>query len=410
MAKQNSHEEIIQRFEKMIITGKNYFFDLNEFLEIIDHYIFIGNYTLAWKAIHKADKQYQGNFDIDLFKAEILALENKYDEALDLLEILQERVKDNVEVYLLEADIYSRTNQHHKAIKTLQKALKINKKDTEILDLLTIEFLYLDDYENALKASLLSLKYDPENQAALYNAVSCYDYLNLIDQSIKFLENYVNRMPMSEIGWSLLAKKYIEQKEYIKALKALDFAIAIDDKFLGAYYDKAHVLTHLGNYSEAIKYYKITLGISDPTPFAFYHIAKNYEMDGQNEQAIQFYQKAIHEDPGHYKSWLSLINILEKEGKIKEALKNSEKAIRTAPTQELYEKYAKLLFQVDKIDETIKALEMSLKMGVLKIPTVLMLADLYKLKGEKEKFRSLLLEARKQYPDSKEIQNKMSGN
>jgi len=410
MAGQNSPDEIIQRFEKMIVTGKNYFFDINEFLEIIDHYIFIGNYTLAWKAINKADDQYPGNQEINLFKAEVLALENKYDEALDLLEILQKKINNNIEVFLLKADIYSRTNQHHKAIKSLQKALKINKNDPEIYDLLTIEFLYLDDYENALKAALLSLKYDPRNQAALYNAVSCFDYLDLIDQSIKFLENYVNRMPMSEIGWSLLAKKYIELQEYIKALKALDFAIAIDDKFLGAYYDKAYVLTKLGNYAEAIKFYKITLGISDPTPFAYYHIAKNYELDNQPEQAIQFYQKAIHEDPGHYKSWLGLINILEKEGKIKEALEKNEKAIQTAPTQELYEKYAKLLFQLDKIDETIKALEMSLKMGVLKIPIVLMLADLYKLKGEKEKFRSLLLEARKQYPDSKEIQNKMSGN
>ncbi len=410
MAKQNSHDEIIQRFEKMIITGKNYFFDLNEFLEIIDHYIFVGNYTLAWKAINKADDQYPENQEITLFKAEVLALENKYDEALELLETMQKKIKNNIEVFLLEADIFSRTNQHQKAIKSLQKALKINKNDPEIYDLLTIEFLYLDNYENALKAALLSLKYDPENQAAIYNAVSCYDYLDLTDQSIKFLENYVDRMPMSEIGWSLLAKKYIEHQEYIKALKALDFAIAIDDKFLGAYYDKAHVLTKLGNYTEAIKFYKITLGISDPTPFAYYHIAKNFELDNQPEQAIKFYQKAIHEDPGHYKSWFRLINILAKEGKIKEALKNSEKAVQTIPTQELYEQYAQLLYQTDQIDKTIKALEMSLKMGPLKIPIVLMLADLYQFTGDKEKFRSLLLEARKQYPDSKEIQNKMSGN
>ncbi len=409
MSKKRSHEDLIQRFEKMIVSGKNYFFDLNEFLEIIDHYIFIGNNNMAWKSLREADKQNPGNPDIALFKAELLSQENKFEEALEIIEGIQ-KIKIDIEVFLLEADIYSRTNHHLKAVKALQKALKNQIHDPEIYDLLTIEYLYLDDYENALKAALLSLKFDPENQAALYNAISCYDYLSLTDKSIQFLESYVDKQPLSEIGWSLLAKKYLEKKEYYKALNALDYAIAIDDKFLGAYYDKAFVLTHLGNYNDAINLYKITLEISDPTPFAYYHIAKNYELDQQPDKAIEFYNKALDEDPGHYKSWYKLINLLEKNNKFEEALQKSLEAIKISPTQQIYEQHAELLLKQNQIEKAIKALENSIKFGPLKVPVVLQLADLYLKIHDKENYRSLLLEANKQFPDCKKIQNKMSGN
>jgi len=50
---------------------------------------------------------------------------------------------------------------------------------------------------------------------------------------------------------------------------------------------------------------------------------------------------------------------------------------------------------------------MSLKLGTVKLETILKLADLYKQTYQLEKFRSLLLEAKQQFPDSKEIQKRM---
>jgi len=46
-------------------------------------------------------------------------------------------------------------------------------------------------------------------------------------------------MPFNEIAWSLLGKKYIDTGKYQLAIEALDYAIAIDDNFLGAYYDQS---------------------------------------------------------------------------------------------------------------------------------------------------------------------------
>ena len=408
MNERNYVPESVERFEKMIQEGKSYFFDLEEFLEIIDYYISYGNFNFAHKAIKMALEQYEENVEILMYQSELLALEGELIEAKNILDFIKELSPENADLPLLEADIYSRSNLHEQAVKSLIKALQFHPDDTEIYDLLSIEYLYLDEFDKALQVSKKSLEINPDNQAALYNVVSCYDLMDKNDKAREFLENFIDKQPLSEIGWSLLGKRYIEEEKYEKALHALDYAIAIDDKFLGAYYDKAYVLTKLKRYKEAIEFYKITLSISDPSAFAYYHIAKNYEMLQEPEKAVFFYNKAIYEDPGHYKSRLRMIALLIKLNKIDEALQKSYEAVQIIPTQELFEQQAQILLLKNEAVEAIEALEMSLKLGTLKIPVILLLADLYLKAGEKEKFRSLLLEARKLYPDSKEIQRKMT--
>ena len=408
MEDRNHENEAVQRFEKMIHDGISYFFDLEEFLDIIDYYITYGNFNFAHKAIKLGLAQYVDNVELLMYKTELLALEGELTEAKKVLDFIKNISPENPDLPLLEADIYSRSNMHEMAVNSLIKALKFHPEDTEIFDLLSIEYLYLDEFKKALKMSQKSLEINPNNQAALYNVISCYDLMDMNDKARGFLENFVDKQPFSEIGWSLLGKRYLEEEKYDKALEALDYAIAIDDKFLGAYYDKAYVLTKLKRFEEAIEFYKITLSISDPSAFAYYHIAKNHELLNDYDQAVFFYQKAIYEDPGHYKSRLRLIALLIKQNKIDEALQNSYDSVQIIPTQELFEQQAQILLIKEDISGAIEALEMSLKLGTLKIPVILLLADLYLKQGEKEKFRSLLLEARKTYPESKEIQKKMT--
>ncbi len=408
MKERNYDNEAIQRFEKMLQEGIAYFFDLEEYLDIIDYYITFGNFNFAHKAIKLGLEQYVNHVELLMFKTELLALEGELNEAKRIIEQIKGVDPYNKELPLLEADIFSRSNQHEQAVEALKKALEYHPDDIEIYDLLSIEYLYLDEFQEALKTSKKSLEIDPENQAALYNVISCYDLMDMNEKARDFLLNFVDQQPMSEIGWSLLGKRYLEDEKYEQALEALDYAIAIDDKFLGAYYDKAYVLTKLKRFEEAIEFYKLTLSISDPSAFAYYHIAKNYEFLNEYQKALEFYQKAIYEDPGHYKSRLRLIDILIHTNQLEKAIQSSLEAVQVIPTQELYEQQAQIYILKEDFKEAIDSLEMSLKLGSLKIPVALLLADLYIKTGDKEKFRSILLEARKLYPDSKEIQKRMT--
>ncbi len=409
MEERFNKDEAVKRFEEMLSGGKNYFFDLQDFLDIIDFYITTGNFIFAYKAIQYGLNQYENNTAILLFKAELLALEEKTDEAQKVINLIKELDPGEKDLPVLEADIFSRMDKHEEAIKSLQNALKINGQDPEIYDLMTIEYLYLDDYQNALKMAMESLQLEPENQTALYNAITCYDLMDENKKALKFLLKYVDEYPLSEIGWSLLGKRYIETDDYEKAVRAFDFAIAIDDKFLGAYFDKAYALTKLSLYEKAIEFYKLTLSLSDPSAFTYYHIAKNYELLNDFKNANNYYEKAIYEDPGHYKSWLKLVALLIKADNIDAALQKSYEAVQVIPTQELFEQQAQILLLKNEEKDAIKALEMSLKFGVLQIPVILLLSDLYRKNNQIEKFRQLMLEAKELYPESKEIQKRMTG-
>jgi tetratricopeptide (TPR) repeat protein len=409
MSENERNEDVIKRFEEMLKTNKNYFFDVEDFLDIIDEYISTANYVLASKAIKMGLAQYQNNIDILLYKAELYSLSDNLPKAEEVIAFIKSIDSNRVEIPLLEAELYSRKFMHGKAVKALKKALKLAEDKAEVYELLTVEYLYLEDYSEALNASLKCLNYDPESATALYNAVTCYDLLDEIEKAIGFLENYVEKYPFAEIAWSLLAKKYIEKQQYKKAIQALDFAIAIDDKFLGAYYDKAFAYTKLGDYVRALEFYKLTLKITDPTAFTYYHIAKLYVRLNDYNNAVSYYLSAINEDPGHYKSWMKLIELKLKNNDLEHAFELATKAIEVINNQELFELLAEIQVKRNKIDQAIEALENSIKLAPLRLTTIIKLADLYKQNNQIEKYRNILLNAKTQFPESKEIKNRMFG-
>ncbi len=407
---QDYNNKLTQRFEAMLRTNKSYFFDVDEFLDIIDEYIVMANYNMAYKAIEIGLQQHHQSVDIQLYKAELYALDDQLDKAMQLLKELQNQEPDRIEIPMLEAELFSRKHMHREAIAALQKALDLPDHDPqEIYELMTVEYLYLDDYRSALNTALESLRLNPASSTSLYNAITCYDLLDEADKATAFLEEYVDKNPFSEIAWSLLAKKYINQEAYNKALKAIEFAIAIDDRFLGAYYDKAYIYNKLKQYTKALECYRQTLKIADPTAFTYYHMARIYEKINDYNQAAEYYLLAIAEDPGHYKSWIRVVQIKIRINDLDGALDIAKKALEIVNNQELFVLLADIYVLKNDLYKAIPALEMSLKLGEKKLDIILKLADLYKQTHKVEKFRQLLLDAKKAYPDSQEIKKRMLG-
>jgi len=404
-------EDIIKRFEAMLQTNENIFFDLEDFLDIIDEYITLGNFNMAFKAIDIALQQYPENVDLLLFKAELFSFNDQVEKAEKLLSELKLIAPERIEIHMLEAELYSRKNKHKKAINALQQALQFENADrADIYELMTVEYLYLEDYRLALKSALKTLEIDPGSSTALYNAVTCFDLLNEKENAINFLEKHVEKNPFSEVGWSLLAKKYIDKSWYDKAIQALDYAIAVDDTFLGAYYDKAYAFMQIAQYDKALKCYQLTLKIADPTAFTFFHIAKNYQKLNDLDQAIYYYFKAIEEDPGYFKAWTELILIKLKQKQVESALELTHRALEVINNQGLYEILGNIYDLLEQPLKAIAAFEMSIKLGTPSLKIILQLADLYKQQEMIEEYRNILLYAKKQFPDSKEIKKRMLEN
>ena len=71
--------------------------------------------------------------------------------------------------------------------------------------------------------------------------------------------------------------KYYILKHFEEALTAFDYAVLVDEFFVGAYLEKAKTLEQLNLWEDAIENYKITVELDDPTSFVYLRIGECYE-------------------------------------------------------------------------------------------------------------------------------------
>ncbi|MEM1002953.1 MAG: hypothetical protein AAGH46_09930, partial [Bacteroidota bacterium] len=112
----------LTKFESMLKTNDILFFDSNEFENIIHHYLDTGKIALAKKAIKLGLEQHPSSVNLQLFKVEILVIENKFNKADEILDDLHFLEPNNEEIYIQKANILSKQDEHEHAIGTLLTA------------------------------------------------------------------------------------------------------------------------------------------------------------------------------------------------------------------------------------------------------------------------------------------------
>ena len=299
----------LSKFEKMLKTNRVYFFDSMEFEEIIHYYLDFGKNNLAKKAINLGLSQHPNSVMLKLLYAELLIIEDEIEKASNLLVELQLLEPTNEEIYVQHAAIFSKRNEHEKALHFLRIALKYTDDKPDILSLMGMEYLYLDDFTKARKNFQKCIEEDIEDYAALYNVIYCFDMENLHNEAIVFLNKYINKDPYSEVAWHQIGRQHFILENYIEALRAFDYAVLIDEYFVGAYLEKAKTLEALKSFEEAIENYKITIELADPTSYAYLRIGECYEKLNNKKLAIKYYKKATHEDPLLDKGWFAIASL-----------------------------------------------------------------------------------------------------
>ncbi len=411
---QLSHNEennfSLSRFESMLKTNDVLFFDSNEFENIIHYYLENGKIALAKKAVKLGLNQHPSSTNLKLLKVEILVFEDKLDLADGLLDEIYDLESSNEEIYIQKANILSKKDEHRKAIKMLELALEITLDEADVYSLLGMEYLFLEDFENAKQSFMKCLESDEEDYSALYNVMYCFDFLEQKGQAIEYLNKFLDNSPYSEVAWHQLGKQYFDLKKYKKALAAFDFAIISDDYFIGAYLEKGKVLEKLGRYNEAIENYNITLELEDPTSFAYLRIGKCYEKLGADELALKHYRQTVHEDPLLDKGWIAITDFFIKKQNFSKALYYINKAINIDEENVLYwKRYAKINQRLKFFEEAERGLRRSLELGNYELETWIRRCDILTGLGEYEAAIQNLLQATEFYPETAEIDYRLAG-
>ncbi len=400
----------LDRYEAMLKSNRVVFFDSNEFENIIHFYLDNGKLAKAKKAISLGLTQHPSSTNLKLLNVEIMVFEDELDNAERLLNQLQALEPENDEIFIQRASIISKRNDHERAIELLKKALKITQDKADVHSLLGMEYLFMDDFENAKNQFITCLQIDPDDYSSLYNAINCFNFLEQPEEAINFLTEYLDTNPYCEVAWHQLGKQYCDIKELKKALAAFDFAIISDDTFVGAYIEKGKVLERLGRYNDAIENYSITLELEDPTSFALLHIGKSFEKLGDQGNALHYYKKTVNEDPLLDKGWIAITNFYKTKKDYPKALYYINKALEIDFENVDYWKcYAKINQRLGFLEEAERGYRKSLEFGDYDINTWIQRADLLLELGEIDATIICLDQALELYPDNNELFIRLAG-
>lgn len=403
----------LNKFESMLKTNNVLFFDSEEFENIIHHYLELGKIGLAKKALKLGLEQHPASVNLQLFQVELYVMADEFDKANKLLDKLYELEPNNEEIFIQKANVLSKQDEHSKAIDALKIALQITDAPEENIDLyglIGMEYLFLDDYDNARHYFTQCIALDPEDYSALYNIVYCYDFAEKSEEAIIFLNTYLDKNPYSEVAWHQLGRQYFIKKAYAKALAAFDFAIISDDTFVGAYLEKGKVLEKQRKYLEAIENYKFTLALDEPSSFALLRMGYCYQKMGQNDLALHYFYKTVHEDPLLDKGWIAITKYYIKLKNYQKALYYINKAVNIDSENVLYWKlFAQINHRLKFYEEAERGYKRTLELGNYEIETWIARADILIQLGEYEASIYNLEQAAEFYPENAEIDFRMAG-
>ncbi|MGY5351529.1 tetratricopeptide repeat protein [Wenyingzhuangia sp. IMCC45533] len=392
----------------MLKTNDVYFFDTTEFEEIIHYYLDEGNTSMAKKAVFLALEQHPDSADIKLIQAEIMVFENKFNEARNLLDNLMAIFPSNEEVYIQIANLLSKQDKHQEAINYLKIAEEYTDDLADVSSLLGMEYLYLDDYQKSRSHFSVCLDFDLEDYQALYNIIYCFEMESNHKEAILFLNNYIYKNPYCEVAWHQLGRQYFVLKRFEEALKAFDYAVVIDEAFIGGYVEKAKTLEKLESYDEAIKNYQVTLELDDPTAFAYLRIGECYKKKKEATKATYYYKKAVHEDPLLDKGWMLLAVISNEEKKYDKALHYAHKAVALDETNVEYWRYfADINLRLNFYEEAVEAFEKCIELGDSGVEVWITLADVFVFIGNFSQALNTLVKAKKQHSNFAEIEYRL---
>jgi len=408
---QNDNNNLpLTKFESMLKTNHVLFFDSEEFENIIHHYLNQGKIALAKKAVKLGLDQHPTSINLKLFKVEIYVFEDKLADADTLLNELYVLDSLNEEIYIQKANVLSKKDEHKQAIEVLKKALQLTDDIVDLYSLIGMEYLFLDQFEDAKTCFMKCLEEDLDDYSALYNIIYCFEFLNQNEDAISYLNVFLDKNPYCEVAWHQLGKQYVILKKYKKALAAYDFAIISDDTFVGAYLERGKVLEKLKRYEDAIENYNISLQLDEPTSFALLRIGNCYEKLNNKDLAVQYYYKTVHEDPLLDKGWIAITKFYIRKKNYNKALYYINKAINIDTENVHYWKAYSLINQrLNLYEEAERGFKKTLELGNYELNTWLSRGDLLIKLGELEAAIYNFEQAIEFYPENAELEYRLAG-
>ncbi|MEG1498274.1 MAG: tetratricopeptide repeat protein [Bacteroidales bacterium] len=290
-------EELVQRYETMMEENKSVFFDVDEYLAIIETYLLISDLSKAQIALKRAQQQYPTALELKLKQAEICLELKLYAKAVTLAEEVSAIESGFFEVYLIKGHAYTNEKKYGKAEAQFEKALQ-NGADLVDVHLGKAEnFIAQKHYEEALESLKIVLAEDPDTTNTCNRFIEMACQANKKEEAAEYVSKLISdKDPYNIKYWKVLAELYAECQCYEKAIEANDYVLAIVPNEEEALINKFHCLNHIDYQGDLLDFYEALEPIvqeEEEHISVLLKMGARYELDMENEKAEECYKKLL---------------------------------------------------------------------------------------------------------------------
>jgi len=380
--------ELVQKYEEFIRQKKSFFFDVIEFEVIINYYLDNEEQINASETINTAISMHPYSSEIQLLKAELYSTEKKFEEALKILDYLEQVHTEKSDVLYLKGQIFFNKGDLIKADENFQKAIEsCTEEKSDLLYRISSIYFVEEELNTAIRYLLEAHRLDPNHFATLFDLGYSYEKINNVEKSYQYYNKLLDLYPFTQNVWYNLGIVLTKQGKFDEAIEAYDYCIAIDPEYGSAYHNKANTLASIERYKEAAEVFQELIILEPENPRVYCSLGECNEKLERFEQALEMYNKTISIDPAFAEAYYGIGIIMNERKQPNLALDFIKKAI--ALESEMYDFWlglGKVYYELNNIEEALIAYREATTLNPDEPDAYLALAEIYLYQ---EKFRDV---------------------
>jgi len=402
----------VLRYESMRQGGTPMYFDVEDYVNIVNFYIDKSKLKSANEACRIALSIHPTATELKLKHAQILVGIGEPQAAINKLRQVNELKGSSYEYFATKGIARILLGDLDKAVKDYDLAIQLCEFE-EKEDLFYNIGESLENSGNfimALKYYSKANKAFPGNYDFIFRMAFCFDKNGLFDLSIKYYNRFLDYNPFSENAWYNIGIIYNKVEDFKNAVEAYSYAIALDNEHYDAVFNMANAMANNEAYLDAIKAYKEYLEVYPGSFTAQYYIGECYYQLQSYVDAKLHFERIIQEFPEFADSYYGLGLVFTEIEKRNEAIEAFNMALS------IDKEHSDAWFALGNVhasnkdwNKSIASYEKALTVNKFDVDAILACANIYSDNLQNEKAIKLLDESLEYIGNSAELMYAFAG-
>ena len=318
--------DTVRRFERMVAQHASIFFDLEDFENIIDHYVTNAEFDKALQACEAALGQYPFSTELLIDRAQVTAMRGDYTEAERQIDHVADLDPTNADVAVTRGIISTQRGEFAQAVEFFRAGLEQEPEREDIHFNLGLAFQSWQKFKSAAKHYKQSLRLNPDNETGVQELLHCLDITGRLEEHEAFFQRFTDDDPYSATAWYNLGQYWYRREDFTKAAQAFDYAVVISPDFHDAHHWLADTFVCQQEYLKAIPEFELAYPTGEPTDEALCNIGECYEKLRDWEPARRYYRQALEINPAMDEAWFGQGVLMQEQERWLEAIHYFRKA------------------------------------------------------------------------------------